>query len=139
MARDCRAIGLPPFPLHDTASNIGLSNKRQDINMNTTQIGFIGGGNMATSLIGGLVADGWPASNIHVSDPDSARRELLNSRFGVHVHDDNLETALAADVLLLSIKPQAMHAVIPPLTEAITRSTCSAFMSGHSGRLITRW
>jgi pyrroline-5-carboxylate reductase len=89
--------------------------------MNTTQIGFIGGGNMAASLIGGLIADGWPADKIHVSDPDHGRRELLHSRFSVHSHDDNIATVQATDVLVLAVKPQSMSAVVRPLAAAIAQ------------------
>jgi len=89
--------------------------------MSNIQIGFIGGGNMAASLIGGLIADGWLASNIHVSDPDQARRQHLGDLFAIQTHADNAATVQAANVLLLAVKPQMMADVISPLAEDIAR------------------
>jgi len=50
------------------------------------EIAFIGGGNMARSLVGGLLARGWGASRIHVSDPTPSARDALAAEFGVGVH-----------------------------------------------------
>ena len=58
------------------------------------EIAFIGGGNMAASLIGGLVGSGWPAGGIRVADPDSSRSRGLATRFGVV--DARRETKLQA-------------------------------------------
>jgi len=44
-------------------------------NMKDCKIAFLGGGNMALSLIGGLIADGFSPEHIHVADPDSSRLE----------------------------------------------------------------
>ena len=88
--------------------------------MSETQIGFIGGGNMATSLIGGLVTDGWDTNAIHVSDPDSERLAYLHERFAIQTHQDNRATVNAADVLVLAIKPQLMADIMSPLADSIS-------------------
>ncbi len=109
--------------------------------MNTTKIGFIGGGNMAASLIGGLIADGWPADTIHVSDPDEARRAFLSSHFSVHSHDDNLATVEAADVLVLAVKPQAIATAVKPLAAAIAQNNTLliSIAAGISLSDLSRW
>ncbi|WP_163144543.1 pyrroline-5-carboxylate reductase, partial [Arhodomonas sp. KWT] len=74
--------------------------------MNEHTIAFIGGGNMARSLIGGLVADGYPAARIRVADPSEERRDELAGRFGVTVTGDNAEAVDGADAVVLAVKPQ---------------------------------
>ena len=88
--------------------------------MNT--IGFIGGGNMAESLIGGLLASGHKASLIHVSEPDTNRRSRLSSEYGVNCVQDNVELVDRADLLLFAVKPQMLHQVALPLRQSIQAS-----------------
>ncbi|WP_127474535.1 pyrroline-5-carboxylate reductase [Sulfurivermis fontis] len=76
-----------------------------------TNIGFIGGGNMARSLIGGLVADGVAPQRLWVAEPDAGRRAGLAAQFGVKVTADNNALATAVDALVLAVKPQQMQAV----------------------------
>ncbi|AFT66117.1 pyrroline-5-carboxylate reductase [Cycloclasticus sp. P1] len=87
--------------------------------MNTKQIGFIGGGNMASSLIGGLVSNGYPADKLTVVDLDSEKLSYLNQTFGVNTLQDSKELATKADVLVLAIKPQHMQSVAQDLGQAI--------------------
>jgi pyrroline-5-carboxylate reductase len=74
-------------------------------------LAFIGGGNMARSLIGGLIAQGLPARQIIVSDPMEAQRQLLVTQYGVRVTDDNNEAARLAHVVVLAVKPQELRKV----------------------------
>ncbi|MDD9852220.1 MAG: pyrroline-5-carboxylate reductase [Gammaproteobacteria bacterium] len=78
--------------------------------MNDCDIGFIGGGNMARSIIGGLRAAGGGAT-IAVAEPDAGRRESLAHDFGVSVTKDNAAVAAHAASLIFAVKPQAMAAV----------------------------
>jgi len=87
--------------------------------MSDSDIGFVGGGNMATSLIGGLVADGTPPGSIRVSDPDTARINALVERFGVQASADNAEVAARCATVVLAVKPQIMGTVVRELAPAL--------------------
>ncbi len=82
-------------------------------------LSFIGGGNMAHSLIGGLIADGWPATRIHVADTSAEQRSHLAERFAVHTHADNSTAIAAADVVVLAVKPQVMHSVASGISAVV--------------------
>ncbi|MEH6468068.1 MAG: NAD(P)-binding domain-containing protein, partial [Porticoccus sp.] len=79
--------------------------------MNTATLTFIGGGNMATSLIGGLLEKGYPANNITVSDPLKENRDRLSQQFGINTTSDNNQAVAGADVIVLAVKPQVMQQV----------------------------
>lgn len=85
-------------------------------------LAFIGGGNMARSLIGGLVARGRPAASIRVAEPQAALREALAADFGVGVHASASEAADGAGTWVLSVKPQVMRAVCGELATLAARS-----------------
>lgn len=75
------------------------------------QIAFIGGGNMARSLIGGLIARGQAPASIHVAEPVEALRDSLQHDFGVACADSAATSAAEAGVWLLAVKPQVMRQV----------------------------
>ena len=85
-------------------------------------IAFIGGGNMAVSLISGLVADGYDPQKILVSDPDAEKLAALAGRFRIKSAPNNDEAVRNADVVVLAIKPQVMEEVTRSLTGAIQNS-----------------
>lgn len=87
--------------------------------MKNLKIGFVGGGNMARSLVGGLIADGMPPECLFVSEPDRTRRDALAGRFGVRVTGDNTGPAEWADVLVLAVKPQVMPEVARGLASGL--------------------
>lgn len=79
--------------------------------MKQQTLGFIGAGNMAGSLIGGLISDGFPAGNIWVSDVDTAKLQDLAQRFGVHTSENNQAVAEQAAIIVLAVKPQILQTV----------------------------
>jgi pyrroline-5-carboxylate reductase len=81
----------------------------------TQTICFIGAGNMASSLIGGLLANGYPAADITACDIDEARLKHLRERFGIAVQSVAFDAAQAADVVVLAVKPQVMPEACKPL------------------------
>ena len=81
----------------------------------TSITAFIGSGNMARSLIGGLVDSGTAPESILASDPDAAQRQRLTEQFKVRTCDDNTTVAETADVLVMAVKPQVMREALLPL------------------------
>lgn len=79
--------------------------------MSKTRIAFIGAGNMAASLIGGLRAKGLEAELIRASDPGAETRSKVAAEHGIAVFADNAEAIKDAEVVVLAVKPQAMKAV----------------------------
>jgi pyrroline-5-carboxylate reductase len=104
-------------------------------------IAFIGGGNMATSLIAGLVADGYPPATIHVAEPDPGRREMLRERFGVTVVADNRDALAEADTVVLCVKPQLAPGVCREIGDLVVglRLLVVSVMAGVSEAGIQRW
>lgn len=79
-----------------------------------SNITFIGGGNMAQALIGGLIARGLPSTRIMVSDPVEAIRQVLQEK-EIQALNDNVEAIKHADVVVLAVKPQVLATVLKPL------------------------
>jgi pyrroline-5-carboxylate reductase len=82
-------------------------------------LGFVGGGNMARALIGGLIARGAAAARIVVADPGPAQRNALRADYGVRVTDDNSLAARDADVVVFAVKPQELQRAASALRPAL--------------------
>lgn len=82
-------------------------------------ITFIGGGNMATALISGLVNPPRAHIKIRVSDPNPEARKHLETTFRVKTFPDSLEAVQDADVILLAVKPQIMPQVLNQLADHV--------------------
>ncbi|MBP7917451.1 MAG: pyrroline-5-carboxylate reductase [Arenimonas sp.] len=82
-----------------------------------TSIAFIGGGNMARSIIGGLLKQNFDKSRLHVSEPYEPTRSALAAELSLDVLDDNIQVAKAGQVWLFAVKPQVMKAVCAELRE----------------------
>jgi pyrroline-5-carboxylate reductase len=72
-------------------------------------LAFIGGGNMASAIIGGLVRRGTPAANIEVVEPFAETREKLRTQFGIDAKDGATESLERAGMVLWAVKPQTFH------------------------------
>jgi len=88
--------------------------------LNKPIIAFIGGGNMATSLIGGLVENGYPAASIRASDPVESGRQRLSQAFGIVTSADNRAVCAGAAVVVLAVKPQILKGVAEDLAPSLT-------------------
>ena len=87
--------------------------------MSKTRIAFIGAGNMAASLIGGLRAKGLEAAQIRASDPGEETRTRVSAEHGIETFADNAQAIVGADVVVLAVKPQAMKAVCEALRPSL--------------------
>lgn len=103
-------------------------------------LSFIGGGNMARSLIGGLIARGTRADEIMVADPVAAQRDALRSQYGVDVTADNAEAARNARLLILAVKPQEMRNVTLGLEASLPQDCLIVSVAaGIRASEIQRW
>lgn len=102
-------------------------------------IGFIGGGNMAVSLIGGLIDAGHEPSLITVAEPGEEQRDSLKQRFSVDTTHDNNDT-LRCDIIVLAVKPQLLKSVCQNLsTDAIDAQLFISIAAGITSDDIDRW
>ena len=79
--------------------------------MNNQKIGFIGAGNMARSLIGGLISSGVNSSNLVATDPSEEARNNLNEDFSIQTFADNQKLVDECDVIVFAVKPQVLKTV----------------------------
>ena len=101
---------------------------------------FIGGGNMARSLIGGLIARGKDPAQLMVADPVESQLQSLRQQFGVLTSSSNQEIVTAADVVILAVKPQEMRNVIVALVPYLThRPLIISVAAGIRASDIQRW
>jgi pyrroline-5-carboxylate reductase len=84
-------------------------------------IGFIGAGNMARSLAGGLLNSGWSAEHLLISDPDASQRRGAEKALGIKTLAANNELAEAVDVLVLAVKPQALKSVAEEIAATVQK------------------
>ncbi|MDH0302694.1 MULTISPECIES: pyrroline-5-carboxylate reductase [unclassified Pseudomonas] len=83
--------------------------------MSKTRIAFIGAGNMAASLIGGLRAQGLDATQIRASDPGAETRARIQAEHGIDTFENNAQAIDGVEVIVLAVKPQVMKAVCETL------------------------
>jgi pyrroline-5-carboxylate reductase len=83
--------------------------------MISPRIGFVGGGNMARALIGGLIGRGTAASQLSVGEPAPAARESLARDFKVRVSADNRAAIEGCDLVIVAVKPQEAGTVLKAL------------------------
>ncbi|MCF1182500.1 pyrroline-5-carboxylate reductase [Marichromatium gracile] len=109
--------------------------------MTTASIAFIGGGNMATSLIAGLIADGYDAAAIRVVEPDDQRRGELQARFGVRAFAAGADAIDGVGIVALCVKPQVAAAVCRDLAPALAarRVLVISVMAGVREATLQRW
>ena len=106
---------------------------------NNLKICFIGGGNMAQALIGGLAGKLTAAANIHVVDVNPDALAALSAQFGVQTSSAPGSEVAAADVLVLAVKPQQMHAVVSNLVPHMDGQLVLSIAAGIRAVDLSRW
>ena len=104
-------------------------------------VSFIGGGNMARSLIGGLVGRGLNPARIHVGEPYEPFRDALARDFAVSVYADNASAAQAGSVWVFAVKPQMLRAVAAELTPLaqVQHPLVVSIAAGITSAQLERW
>jgi len=103
------------------------------------KIAFLGGGNMATALIGGLLARGFAPGALSVIERLEAARAALATGYGVHASGGADDATRAADVLVLAVKPQDMRTALAPLAHVVRDKLVVSIAAGVRLADIARW
>lgn len=109
--------------------------------MNSLNISFIGAGNMARSLISGLLADGRDPATIWISDRNDDQRLQLEQQFQLHATASNIEAANNSDIVILAVKPQVMQEVCIELRDSVQQKKplLISIAAGIREEDINRW
>ena len=103
-------------------------------------ITFIGGGNMAQAIIGGLLAKGQPAKDIRVVEINPGTQKQLEKRFGVVCFSAGEKAAVAdAKMVVLAVKPQHMRQVTVQLAPLLTGQIVLSIAAGIRLTDLSRW
>ncbi len=100
---------------------------------------FIGAGNMAGALIGGLIRQGHPPARIVASDPDRDKLHALERQHGIRSEPDNRVAAANADIVVLAVKPQVMKSVCQGLQGMERQPLFISIAAGLREADIERW
>lgn len=108
--------------------------------MRSTSVAFIGGGNMASALIAGLLAKGQAATLLHVVDADTQKLAQFAAQ-EIHTYEpQQAATAIAnADVVVLAVKPQVMQAVLEPLKTSWGEQLVISIAAGLGTDTLRAW
>ncbi len=104
-------------------------------------ISFIGAGNMARAILGGLVANGYDPERIWASAPEDNHLQSLRNDFGIYTTTDNRHCASQADILILAVKPQIMAEACQDIASVVqnTRPLAVSIAAGLDSETIGNW
>ena len=103
------------------------------------KITFLGGGNMANAMIGGLLKQGFLTSDIEVVDVDANSRKRLTQAYDVFCHSGPESLAWASDVIVLAVKPQQMKEAVEPLVPCLNKQVVVSIAAGLRLDALSRW
>lgn len=103
------------------------------------KVTFVGGGNMASALIGGMLARGWPAADVRVAEVDATARERLGRQFGVFATADLPLATDGAECVLLAVKPQQLREVAQAAAPLCTGRLVVSIAAGVRMTDLSRW
>ena len=100
---------------------------------------FIGGGNMATALIGGLLGQGFAASKISVVEINADNRARLQREFSVRAVESLAEGVAGSEVIVFAVKPQQLHEVAVQLAPQLSGQLLISIAAGIRAVDLARW
>lgn len=101
------------------------------------KLGFIGAGNMASAIIGGIVKAGLcNAADLIVSNPSEGKLQRLAAQYGVRTTMDNRSAAAEAELVFLCVKPQMMDGVLEELSDVLTNAGGKTVVSIAAGKTL---
>jgi len=100
---------------------------------------FIGGGNMAVALIGGLLGKGFVAAQISVVEINADNRARLKHDFAVHAVEDLAQGVSGSDVIVCAVKPQQLREVAQQLAPLLNGQLLLSIAAGIRAADIARW
>ena len=101
---------------------------------------IIGGGNMASCIVGGMISEGFKQQEILVSVPSDESKIRLTESYGVAVTSDNIAAVAEADVVVLAVKPQIMRNVVLDLAAALPKdAVVVSVAAGISIKSLQSW
>lgn len=104
------------------------------------KIVFLGGGNMASALIGGLIQQGFSNNDLSVIEIDPASRARLTQTFGVHATEQATDDVWhTADMVVLAVKPQQMQAALAPIVGKLQHALVISIAAGLTLETLAGW
>ena len=103
------------------------------------KIVFLGGGNMATALIGGMIKRGAAPVSIQVIEKAAENRQRLTQEFGIECVAGADRTSMHSDVIVLAVKPQQMREAVAPLVGKLKSQLVVSIAAGLRLADIRRW
>ncbi len=100
---------------------------------------FIGGGNMAKAMIGGLIKRGYAPSKMRVVEVDWQRCEALHEEFAVRATTNMAEAVSYCETVLLAVKPQQLRAACTQLAQLLKGQLVVSIAAGIRAGDIARW